>query len=641
MATEKVINIVINKKGADKSVKELKENVKGVDQSTSKLTGTLDKMSGGAVSAFGAMKAGIGTAVRGFKSLRVAIIGTGIGALIIAILAVKEAFTSSEEGQNKFAKIMGVIGSITGNLSDLLSNLGMKIISVFENPKQAIKDFVKLIKENVINRFEGLLNLIPSLAKAVNQLFKGDFSGAAVTAGNAVAKVTLGLDNLSESVKKSAEELKKFAKEVAEEANIAAGIADKRAKADKLDRDLIVERAKANRDIADLRFKAEQRDKFSAKERIEFLKNASSIQESITNKEIESAQLRLDARVAENKLANSTKDDLAAEEQLKARLIQLETQRLNLNKRLETQIQSAQNEVKAKAKADAKLKQDKIDKDKKEAQEKLDTEEKERIAKIEKEAKNEEDRLQKIADIQDEFKKRREDEAAETELQKLELEKERKLKELEELEANEQQKSDIIKFYDDKINAQKKTDQQIKDDEALRDLQTVEDLKIEIKNKAFGLLMALGGKAEKIGKALATADVIREQVKSVSNVIASTTEANAKAVAASPITGGQPFVGINTLKAVSSVVGSATAVARAISQIKSGSGGGSTGGFPGGGGGGETSAPSFNLVQGTPQNQLAESLGGVANRPVETYVVASNVTTAQSLNRNKLDEGSI
>lgn len=639
MATEKVINIVVNKKGADKSVKELKENVKGVDQSTSKLTGTLDKMSGGAVSAFGAMKSGISTAVRGFKSLRVAIIGTGIGALIIAILAVKEAFTSSEEGQNKFAKIMGVIGSITGNLSDLLSNLGMKIISVFENPKQAIKDFVKLIKENVINRFEGLLNLIPSLAKAVNQLFKGDFSGAATTAGNAVAKVTLGVDNLSESVKKSAEELKKFAKEVAEEANIAAGIADKRAKADKLDRDLIVERAKANRDIADLRFKAEQRDKFSAKERIGFLKDASSIQESITNKEIESAQLRLDARVAENKLSKSNKDDLAAEEQLKARLIQLETQRLNLNKRLETQIQSAQNEVKAKAKADAKLKQDQIDKDKKEAQEKLDTEEKERIAKIEKEAKNEEERLQKIADIQDEFKKRREDEAAETELQKLELEKERKLKELEELEANEQQKADIIKFYDDKINAQKKTDQQIKDDEALRDLQTVEDLKIEIKNKAFGLLVALGGKAEKIGKALALADVIREQVKSVSNVIASTTAANAKAVAASPLTGGQPFVGINTLKAVSSVAGSATAVARAISQIKSGSGGGSTGGFPGGGG--ETSAPSFNLVQGTPQNQLAESLGVVANRPVETYVVASNVTTAQSLNRNKLDEGSI
>ena len=63
-------------------------------------------------------------------------------------------------------------------------------------------------------------------------------------------------------------------------------------------------------------------------------------------------------------------------------------------------------------------------------------------------------------------------------------------------------------------------------------MQTVEDLKIEIKNKAFGLLVALGGKAEKIGKALALADVIREQVKSVSNVIASTTAANAKAVAA-------------------------------------------------------------------------------------------------------------
>ena len=39
-------------------------------------------------------------------------------------------------------------------------------------------NFVDLIKENIINRFEGLLELIPQLGKAINALFKGNFSEA-------------------------------------------------------------------------------------------------------------------------------------------------------------------------------------------------------------------------------------------------------------------------------------------------------------------------------------------------------------------------------------------------------------------------------------------------------------------------------
>ena len=188
---------------------------------------------------FGMIKAIKGVAL-GFKSLRFAIAASGIGLLLIALVSIKAAFEGSEEGQNKFAKLMGVIGSVTGNFVDLLANLGEKIISIFENPKQAINDFVKLLKENVINRFNGLLELIPQLAKAVKQLFKGDFSGAAETAGNAVAKVTLGVDNLSESIRGAAEELKKLAKEVADDAASAAAIADKRARADKIERKLIL-----------------------------------------------------------------------------------------------------------------------------------------------------------------------------------------------------------------------------------------------------------------------------------------------------------------------------------------------------------------------------------------------------------------
>jgi len=93
--------------------------------------------------------------------------------LLIAIVAVGKAFTNTEAGQNKFAKLMGVIGSVTGNLIDLLAALGEKIIWAFENPKKAIKDFANLIKDNIVNRFEGLLELIPQLAKAVDNFLQG------------------------------------------------------------------------------------------------------------------------------------------------------------------------------------------------------------------------------------------------------------------------------------------------------------------------------------------------------------------------------------------------------------------------------------------------------------------------------------
>ena len=58
------------------------------------------------------------------------------------------------------------------------------------------------------------------------------------------------------------------------------------------------------------------------------------------------------------------------------------------------------------------------------------------------------------------------------------------------------------------------------------------------------------------------------------------------------------------------------------------------------GGGSAPSAPSFNLVQGTGSNQIAESLT-TERRPIQAYVVASNVTSAQELDRNSVSEATV
>jgi hypothetical protein len=69
-----------------------------------------------------------------------------------------------------------------------------------------------------------------------------------------------------------------------------------------------------------------------------------------------------------------------------------------------------------------------------------------------------------------------------------------------------------------------------------------------------------------------------------------------------------------------------------------GKGGGAT--APSGGGGGTTAAPSFNVVGNAGVNQIANTLGGT-QPPIQAYVVANNVTTQQSLDRNIVSNASL
>ena len=260
MAKKIVVDLEVKSKKGVKEVEKLNKELNNTNKELGGATNTLDKFTGGAVSKIKGFKGAVGNLAKGFKSLRVAIIATGIGALLVGILAVKTAFTSSEEGQNKFAKLMGVIGSITGNLIDLLAKLGEGIISVFENPKQAIIDLKDAIVKNITNRITSLIETFGFLGSAIKKVFSRDFSGAIEDAKKAGSSYVDSLTGVKNSIDKVTEATKGFVKELKEEAKIAGQIADQRAKADKIDRKLIVERAEANKKIADLRFKSEQRD---------------------------------------------------------------------------------------------------------------------------------------------------------------------------------------------------------------------------------------------------------------------------------------------------------------------------------------------------------------------------------------------
>lgn len=636
---KKELNYVVNvkTKGAVDSTDKLNKGLKGVEdqskktaKSTSELTGKLDGATGGAVSKFASLKGTLSTVITSFKSLKVAIIGTGIGALVIGLVALSQAFKRSEEGQNKLAKGMAILGAIFDNIMDVVANLGTAIINALESPGEAFKKFKQLLKDNIETRIEGLLNLVPSLGKAIELVFKGKFKEAGKVAVDSLGKVTLGVDSVTDAIKNAQEAVADFIEETSKEGKKAGAIADARANADRIERKLKVDRAKADRDRADLLEKAVNKEKFSLEERIGFLTEAGKLEEEITNKEIEVAKIRLNAQRAENALGLSNKEAKDAEADLNARAIQLETAKLRKAKLVTSQISALRNQEAAEAKA-------------------LTTE---ANKSAEEQTKKEEEDLKKkqesLQAIKDEFTAKVEDSEAETEIEKIELEYERHLAKLEALQvgldeeneiykAAELEKARILGYYTDKIR--KEEEKNLKEAADFKEKQYKDTF-----SKLQNILTAGGGAMEKISKGLAIADVVRTSYKSISSTVSNTAAANAAAVAASPLTVGQPWVATNTIKAGLDIATTLATAKKSVSAIIGSSKSiGSRPSMSTGGGGAGAQASSYTPEKSVAQ-LIAESNKDIATngqKPMRAYVVSGDVTTAQSMERNIVDGASI
>jgi len=270
---------------------------------------------------------------------------------------------------------------------------------------------------------------------------------------------------------------------------------------------------------------------------------------------------------------------------------------------------------------------------------------------------------QKITDLNKKFDDEKAQRLADTAVKKEELDYENQVKEIELLAQTELEKQTLI----EKLNAEHlvrmgiatKTDadKQLEEEQKLKDqilqVETAyQDAKRNALDTGLNILQEFAGKNKGIAlsilalqKGLAIADVVVGASKSIAGSIAATSQANALAAAASPLTAGQPFVGINTalgLKGIATTkISAATSIASILASGISGAksitagsgGGGSTGG------GSAPQSPSFNLVQGTGRNQLAESIGQQA--PVKAFVVARDMSTGQEMDRNIIKSASL
>ena len=185
-------------------------------------------------------------------------------------------------------------------------------------------------------------------------------------------------------------------------------------------------------------------------------------------------------------------------------------------------------------------------------------------------------------------------------------------------------------------------------DEKIKIAQAEATAKAAIQEQVFSVaesgISLVKGLFEK-NKSFQKAALIAESAIGIAKMITANNAANIGALAtpqaiATSGASAIPVIALNNIKTAIGVAATIAATAKGLSAL--GGGGAPSGGNVGGGGGGggaTAPAPQFNVVGNSGVNQIAQTLG--AQQPVQAYVVASNVTTQQSLDRNIVANASL
>jgi len=606
---EKTVEIKVDSKSAVKSVDNLGKSIEEVNSNLKETSGYSGSIEGVGDVAKKSNK-GVGFLSTGFKGLGASIKATGIGLLIGVLAKLVDVFMQNQKVLDIFNTAFEAVSIVFNDfVSFIVDNSGAVIDffkSIFDNPLESIKKLGETIKANLIERFESFLDVLGYLASAVKKVFSGDFAGAlkdVKSAGKESVDVLTGVNGAFEKgkdfVEKAAVAIKDYATETVKAAQENVKLA-KSAEVAAAQQSLLVE--KYDRQAEQIRqIRDEERNSIS--ERKKANDELLLVLEQQEKAMLANADAQLASAQAEAAKNNSIENQVAVTDALANRLGVL------------AQIEGFRSEQKSNDLA-------------------LDREQIELTnSKLESES---------TLSIE---RKRFNAEQIEDELARLEA-----LKEVDLLEA--EQEALRLEAIVNNANAetQAKVDAQIALDEfneqsrqinISRDKE-ISDAKIDLSNKereitsknlaatenvlnSFG---ELAGEQTVAGKGLAIASATINTYRGVSDALAATTVtpfetalkfANAGAILAN---------GLSNVKKIVSVKVPST-----------GGGGGGAGSAPSGGA--APTPPAFNVVGSSDSNQLADAIGGQSQQPVQAFVVANDVTTAQSLQNNIVEGATI
>ena len=614
MAIEKVIKIVADIKNATKKLDEIDNKLNKTKKSNNGL-------------------------ISGFKTLGKAILATGIGAFVTAVTALGVAFSKNQ-------RVIDAFNTVTETLGIILSQVATALINVYDSVSANTENFdalgrvlkglltlavtplklaffgIKLaIQESQLAWEKSVFggkdeNKIKELTKSIEETNKNlQKTGIdAIVAGKGI------VDNFGEAItevadigSKAVDELGKISvKSAIETAKTNVQIKNTALLAS-AQQQLLVEKydilAEKQRKIRDNEFATiEDRKKASEQLRIE-LKNQEDAMKKVADAQIAAAKAQFDK-------TGLVEDEVA--------LIEAKANKLAILAQIEgfTTEQKEQNNA--------------LLKEEIELNESISDAEKERrLKQLEFEASQEENELAKLD-------KQRERLELENEIILEDLERKRELFK-EGTQARIDAEQEFLNRKQDIDNAivendRKKAEEQIKIEESVFNAKReIQQATLSTASNGISLLKQIFEK----NKALQKGSIIAESAIGIAKIVNNTQAANAAArLKYALLPGGQALaateIALNKVNAGIGIGANLAATAKALSSI----GGGGSANANGSNTEGGAQAPSFSLVEGTGSNQIANTITQ-EQKPVQAFVVGSNVNSQAELDRQRTANSSI
>ena len=591
MAVKKTIELDVDIKKAQDDIRDIREQFTDLKKSIDSVEDSAKKTAKNTEKGFKGLKGAVDRVKKGFSGLGLAIKGLGIGLVLEAFNTFKSVLQQNQVVSDAFAVAFGTV-------SNLFNDFINFVLNNWQKATKPITDFFESDTFNTVNdiffeivtRIKNIIEGIGGLGKALVKVFQRDFQGAADEAKNAItnfgdaikgnAEETISVqETVANTLKKVGDVIKENTKDAYENAKAEVELRNAAALAAAEQEKLRIANLKAAEDQRQIRDDVSR----SIEERIAANKQLGVILEEGIKQEKELAEVQLAA--AEAALANNSTNI-----ELQAEVIRAQAAVLDIEERI------------------GGLRSEQLTNENSLRQERLDL----TLSQID--AENELLSIDQQLAIQLE----------KNILDRIELEKQANDQQY---ELAKQRTNAIIEefglYSEQFFIALKEQELVFKQTEANKTLLTRqgEDARREIVLGTLGALQAAFGEQTAVFKAAA-----------IASAIINTREAFTAAL------GQKPFTPFNFI-AAAGVLASGFAQVKKIVSTK----------IPGSkeigvatdtsAGPSVAQAPAFNVVGQSPINQLAQTIGG--QQPVKAYVVSSDVTTAQQLDRNIISESGI
>ena len=527
-------------------------------------------------------------AAKGIKGIGNAIKAAGIGLAIAAFGKFMEVLNQNQKVADAFNTTFEVLSLGFNDFFNFIDRNAGNIIDyfkgIFSDPKQAVIDLGQAIKDNIIERFNSTLDMLGYLADAFKKVFARDFAGAmesAKMAGKEYVDVLTGVDGsvdkISNTVSKAASGIADYAKNTYEAAKSNTELTKSAEVAAVMQQGLI---EKYDRQ-AELQRQIRDDESKSIEERVAANNKLGEILDEQEESMLNLADIQLAAAQAQYDKNQNQENYIAL----------LEAQ--NEKEAVQAQLAGFRSEQLTNINSLERDRLSLIDEAKEKIAEDIEIED-ERIAAI-----------QKLIDFQ-----------ILTAVEKLQRDRDTAIAELELLNATEEEKQKVRDHY-----AQQEVE--------LSELTTTQ--KLNLAADALGNIATIAGEESKVGKAAAIAQATISTYLGAQEAFSS--------LAGIPVVG--PALG--ALAAGAAIVsGIATVKKIASTKTPSGSsGGGASISAPQRTTTSASAPPAFNVVGASETNQLAQSIGQDEKQPLKAFVVSNDVTDAQALDRNIVENASI